>query len=199
MSQNTLLDQNQYWKDFKLRNYQDFRMELYERMIISLTCQKFSELNEIGIFHNVKDKMYWNQMKIDAESGNYSSWISKGVFFGIWTTLFSPETSFTFVTNPIQYMIRFRIMADYCIYNPNDPLHVALWNQFMQSPDFRLPNSWENPQRLAERLKDNHYPFHSIFFEKYHIAGLIGYSDYVSFVLLNPNAIAKTDFFEYPV
>jgi len=193
-----------HWMKLKSTDYERFRTELYSKIQTSLEKDSIRNINRQGIYHNVKNRQFWEQMKVEYNSPlpNIQHWLGKGNTFGIWCSLFSPHTTYTFTTLSEIPIIRFKLYPISFIYDPCNPLCVKAWNLFITTHHFQKPNEFDelkNDQQrsLADRLKDANLPFHALFYSVMKCVGVIGHSDYCALVILNTDLIQSAEFQHY--
>jgi len=190
------------WLELKT-DYSKWRSELYRLTKEFLTSSDRFELfkhNNDGYFHHVSEANHFRQMQEDYENiGRVpEEWLSKGNVPGIWTAMFNPHNTYSIAHLPI-HIIRFYFKDGFFIYDRENPNHEKLlesWNGKGRK------NPWKNLRNnrgvsLEERMKSNEYPSHKGFYEDNKFGALIGYSDYISPVIVLTDAIEKIEFLEF--
>jgi hypothetical protein len=189
------------WTELKL-DYSRWRSKLYKLTKELLTGSdriELSNYNEKGYFHHVRNPEYFEQMKMfwEKERTIPEEWISKGNFFGIWTAMFNPHNTYSFAQLPI-HIVRFYFKDGFFIYDKENKNHKGLsdsWNNKNRKNLWKTLRN-ENGDTLEERMKIHGYPSHKDFYEDNSFSAVVGYSDYISPVIVLGNAINKIEFLE---
>ena len=190
------------WTQLKT-NYGKWRSELYrltKELLTSSDRVELSQYNNDGYFHHVSETKHFIQMREywERESRVLDEWVSKGDFPGIWTAMFNPHNTYSFAHLPI-HIVRFYFKDGFFIYNSENPNHKKL----LASWDSRdRKNPWEflknnREVSLEERMRFHGYPSHKSFYEDNKFGALVGYSDYISPVIILEDAIGEIEFLEF--
>ena len=195
--------QNIDWIVLKEAGYWEWRKELYERTLRLLTSSDelfLAQYNHLGYFHKVLDKGHFEQMKDNWErlEGVPQEWFAKGYWPGIWTAMFDPSNTYSFHIGPI-YIIRFYFKDGYRIYDRMNPNHKKLLEAWKGWDD---KNPWEyavneHGESLEQRMKLSYLPSHKKFFKDHKFGATIGYSDYISPVVLLEDSVADVEFLNF--
>lgn len=194
-------DLNINWNKLKKSDYSFWRENLREKTLELLTSPdaNLSSWNEYGFFHRVRNPAFFRQMEAEWKANGKApqEWISKGDWPGIWTALFDPHNTYSLLKGPL-YVTRLYLKNGYCIYNPENAEHMEMWKAW---PYKESANKWEKAvnkrgRSLSQRLKEVSLgsPYHKSFFEESGFGALIGFSDYISAVILLEDSIEKADF-----
>ena len=189
------------WLELKI-DYLKWRSKLYrltKELLTSSDRFELSQHNEEGYFHHVSNPEHFKQMYADWEREKRipEEWVLKGNFPGIWTAMFSPHNTYSFAHLPIR-IIRFYFKDGFFIYDRENPNHeklLASWNGRGRK------NPWKNLRNargvsLEKRMKSDEYPSHKGFYEDNRFGALIGYSDYISPVIVLEDAVETIEFLE---
>jgi hypothetical protein len=191
---------NTDWTELKT-HYMEWRAELYKATQELLTSSDRIELanyNDKGYFHHVRDVKLFEQMQAlyEKEKSVPDEWISKGNFPGIWTAMFDPQNTFSIASLPV-CIARFHFKEGYSIYDKFNPMHKELW----ESWDKKSKDLWnllrnDSKDSLEKRMKSYGYPHLKGFYEENKFGAVIGYSDYISPVIVLGSSISKVEFFK---
>jgi len=191
------------WTALKVESYSRWRSTLWQKTMALLKSTAFSKselasLNEVGVFHHVRDKELFNKMRNEYMEKDKvpSSWISKGNFPGIWTALFNPHNTYS-IAFAEPALMRLYFKEGLYLYDSNDQEHVQLWQEWSGRD---AENPWTGKRNshgssLAERMQFFDLPHHRDFYKENQLAAVIGYSDYISLVIVDEEAIGKVEFF----
>lgn len=190
------------WKDLK-RDYPEWRGRLWsetQRLLTGSDKIGLSQYNQIGYFHRVRDPKYFEQMKQEWEQlGKLPErWIGKGNFPGIWTALFDPCNTFSVVDSLPVLVIRFYFKEGYFLFDRERSSHKRLLGKWLEKGEI-VDNPWEglrnhHGESLAEKMKLYGYPSSKNFFKEHNFGAIIGYSDYLSVVIVLEESIQKLEF-----
>ena len=194
------------WPELQVKQPPLWRTELPRRTIEVLSGSGdvyLAKHNEAGYFHNVFDAQYYGQMKDDWEAlGKVPpEWILKGNRPGIWTAMFHPCNTCSRWENPL-LIVRFYFKEGYKIFDRENETHQQLEQSWVGSN----PNPWKDAlnshgrsleQRLGSLFVSPPVSSHKKFYEDHKFGAIIGYSDYISAVILLEDAVEKVEFFEY--
>jgi hypothetical protein len=188
------------WHALKVNNPISWYRLLAEETSKTLALADLSALNEIGCYHLVRNYNHFSKMQ--AEWGKTKTvpahWISKGLWPGIWTALFSPENTFSRSRGQVN-IVKFLFMPGYRIFDANNPKHMESW---LQWPGRDMGNPWKDLKNdrqmsLEQRMDSGYYlpmPNHRKFYEQNKFGAAIGYSDYVSAVILLEESVLSAEF-----
>lgn len=190
------------WREIKSENLQEWRDRLNEETSTLLSGSEpieLSQYNDRGFYHKVDGKEIFKNMRQEWEDNNQvpEQWISRGQFPGIWTAMFDPRNTFSLKTGNL-YVLRFYFKEGYDIYDPNNPESKEQWREWDkgdQNPWSHLEN--KEGRSLEERLTSGFYlpfPNHKQFYEENNYAAALGYSDYISPVILLEDAVKQVEF-----
>jgi len=189
------------WLELK-KDYSGWRSRLWEETQRVLTCSdkvELSQYNQVGYFHKVHRQSEFERMQQEWEQLRRvpHEWISKGIFPGIWTAMFNPSNTFSIAVLPIR-IVRFYFKREYFIFDVQNPSHERLLNRWLKK-NKTIENPWKDlrnhrGESLEERMKFHGYPFHKKFFEDNNFGAIIGYSDYISAVIVLEDAIQEVEF-----
>lgn len=189
------------WTELK-RDYLTWREELYritKELLTSSDRVELSKYNNDGYFHHVSETKHFRLMQEDYERNKRvpEEWLSKGNHPGIWTAMFNPHNTYSRAHLPIQ-IIRFYFKDGFFVYDRENPNHeklLASWNgRGRKNPWKTLRNN--QGLSLGERMESHEYPSHKGFYIDNKFGALIGYSDYISPVIVLEDAIEKIEFLE---
>ena len=200
-----MLEKKIDWIKIKQDSYTKWRDLLYaetKQVLTSSIGTPLAQLNDIGFFHKVGKEEHLQKMIQDWNKFGKvrKDWIVKGYFPGIWTALFNQYNTFSISSGSI-YFIRFYFKNNYFIFDGMNDDHKLLWELWKGKQDV---NTWDNmlnekKESLTQRLKVGFYmpfPYHKKFYEDHSFGAAIGYSDYISAVILLENAIESVVFLE---
>lgn len=190
------------WTELK-KDYNKWRSELYRLTKELLTCSnkvELSQYNEHGYYHKVRKKEFFEQMKQDWKNFKKVSqeWLAKGNFPGIWTAMFDPHNTYSIHSGSL-CIVKFYFKNGYYIYDRMNSIHTNLleiWEGVSE------PNPWEtikneNGLSLKQRIEKGFFlsfPSHKKFFEDHKFGAVIGYSDYISPVIILEDSIKNVEF-----
>ncbi|GAF82836.1 unnamed protein product [marine sediment metagenome] len=183
-------------------DYHLWRKELYrltKELLTSSGRFELSKYNEEGYFHHVSDSEYFKQMRMDwdREKRVPEKWISKGYLPGIWTAMFNPHNTYSIARLPI-HIIRFYFKEGFFIYNIENRNHkkiFASWNESSRKNPWKILKN-DRRESLEERMKAYKCPTHKSFYEDNKFGAIVGYSDYISPVIVLEEAIERIEFLE---
>lgn len=192
------------WHKLRRTSPHKWRKELWENTLKLLTSSDevyLSDHNNYGYFHKVIEKEHFKQMKNDWKRlGRVPlEWISKGQYPGVWTAMFDACNTYSLHHGPL-YIVRFYFKNGYRIYDENNQNHKNLldnWNGENET------NPWDclitkYGYSLKDRISYLRLPFptHKKFLEDHKFGAAIGYSDYVSPVILLEDSVESVEFSE---
>ena len=177
------------------------RDELYRRTLAELRKSvELADLNDLGVYHKVHEFPHFEQMVRDwIELQQVPDfWISKGRWPGIWSALFEPEYTFSLATLPA-HIVRFRFNPGYYLFDGQNEEHQEMFDNWSGRGK---RNSWTKAynsrnESLADRLKSGGQlplPHHKRFYSDNKFGAAIGYSDYVSPVILLEDSVNRVEF-----
>jgi len=173
--------------------------KLTKELLTNSDRVELSKYNEEGYYHHVPNYEHFKQMQLfwGKERRVPEEWIYKGKSPGIWTSMFSPYNTFSIAPIPV-CVIQFHFKDGFFIYdrkNLNHKKTLRSWrNRRKRNPWKFLKN--DEGKTLEERLRLHRYPSHKDFYENNSFSAIIGYSDYVSPVIMLEHAIESVEFFE---
>lgn len=189
------------WVELK-SDYSGWREELYgltKELLTSSDRFELSKYNEEGYFHHVSSSEQFRQMRVywDGEKRVPEEWIAKGSFPGIWTAMFDSHNTYSWAPTPI-CVLRFFFREGFLIYDVMNPKHRNILSSW-KSNDRKNP--WgdlknDSGKSLEQRMRSNGLPSHKCFFEDNNFGAVIGYSDYVSPVIVLEESIENVRFLE---
>lgn len=189
------------WLELK-HNYSRWRSELNrltKELLTNSDRVELSEYNEDGYFHHLPNSEYFEQMKMlwEKERAVPEEWISKGNFFGIWTAMFNQHNTYSIAHLPI-HIIRFYFRDGFFVYDKDNTTHKKLSNSWNSKNRKNLWRALRNEQGkpLEERMKFHGYPSHKDFYEDNRFGAVVGYSDYISPVIVLGHTIKELEFIE---
>jgi hypothetical protein len=189
------------WSELR-HDYSRWRAELYRLTRELLTKSdrvELSQHNEDGYFHHVSNSENFERMQSfwKREMVVPKEWISKGSFPRIWTAMFSPHNTYSIAHLPIN-IIRFYFKDGFFIYDKENPEHEKLSRTWNSRNRNNLWKTLRNKQgeNLEERMKSHCYPSHKDFYEDNNFGAVVGYSDYISPVIMLGHAVKDLEFFE---
>lgn len=165
---------------------------------------EFSSLNDTGCYHRVCEDKHFMRMKREYERLGHvpDSWIARGNWPGIWAALFEPGN--TFSTGTLKNIARLRFEDGFFLYDSANPEDTKLWADWQgketPNPRANLPDQTGMPLAtkllLYQQMDDSlvHLPHHAGFYREHKFGAAIGYSDYVSVVVLDPKCIKEVEF-----
>ena len=201
------------WEFLKSKDYMHWRETLYKETMVLLNAmaahkRELSEINDVGSYHKVFEPKegeadIYQQMKdsYKAEGKVPEDWISKGNYPGIWTCLFNPNNAFSFTIKPVMHMMTFEFNDGYHVFDGMLQEHQEMWSQYEKNKASKVENSWSNMSNsgnssLEKRLGQHHLPSHKGFYEENKFGAVAGYSDYMSLVIMLPEAVKNVTFFD---
>lgn len=165
------------------------------------TSVALSEFNTNVFFHKVHRKQHFEAMRNqwDAVKKVTMDWISKGYWPGIWTAMDSPHHTYTISEAPI-YIIRFYFKSFYYAFDPFCEVHQKFWERWA-SRNQNKSNVWNKTRdsqgkTLKDKTEWRKWPFHFQFYQDFKIGAVIGYEDFISPVIVNPEGIDRVEFIE---
>lgn len=129
------------------------------------------------------------------------SWIAKGDYPGIWLAMFSHRNTAELVSSPL-FFLRFYFKSEYAIFNSQNPDQQQIWEEWSGK---NLPNPWAEIANskgihLEQRMKGGGFyrpfPHHKRFYEEYAFGAALGYSDYITPVIVLEDSVADIDFID---
>lgn len=170
-----------------------------QKLLTSLNLFELSEYNHMGYFHRVFNQSEFKRMQQEWEElGRVPpKWVSKGNFPGIWTALFDPCNTFSFSALPVM-TVRFFFRKGYFIFDSSNRLHKELLKRWKKENESK-ENPWQKivdgkGQSLEEKMNLHGLPSHKGFFEDNDFGASIGYSDYISVVIVLEDSIQMVKF-----
>ena len=189
------------WPSLKA-NYIEWRAELYratEQLLTSSDQVELAKYNNLGYFHHVNDAGVFEQMResFEREKKVPEEWFSKGFFPGIWTAMFDANNTFSIAALPV-CIVRFYFKEGFSIYNKYNPMHKEMWESWESKNSKDLWKLLRNDKgdSLEKRMKSGGYPHSKGFYEENRFGSVIGYSDYISPVIVLGSAVSKVEFFK---
>lgn len=189
------------WHDLKSRDFERWKYELYgetEKLLKSSDRVELASYNDIGYYHNFKGPDFYAKAKETwgRKPGAISKRICSGWYPGIWTVMFDQVNSHSPPERPHAVRITFR--EGFSVYDRQNQVHKEMagyWN-----PDQR-ENPWEDVSdvwgwNFARKMELHQYPSHKSFYEENKIGAVIGYSDFISPVIILEEAVDKVEFLE---
>jgi len=209
------------WRELK-KDFKPYRQKLKETVTsvlqpIASERKSLDLLNPIGIYHfdkkHYKDKK--DQYLKEKQKGTVrvpESWVTIYSEYGagMWCNLFDPHNSYNIniVTNttetPLPYM-KILFKPDYYLWDPKSEVHVELWKKWLTENYNKKPNPWSNiktygqfsmEQNASNPIVCKSFPFHHSFYKENRFAAVIGYSDYTSLIVLDPDSIKEVEFLQ---
>lgn len=188
------------WKKLAIRNYTAWRDISNQKTLEVLTRSSMldlSTLNDIGCFHKEKEENILTTMKEDYEQYGTipTEWFYQRYWPGIWAALFDPVNCSSQAYEGTK-VIRMYFNKGFYIYDKLSTEHKNKWEKWGAKGSKNQWSSLINPQgiSLERRLKNHDLPHHKKFFEEYKFGAAIGYSDYISVVVLLPKAVQRIQF-----
>lgn len=187
------------WPVVKSMDFEKWKYELYcetEKVLKNTGMPELSSYNELGYYHNVKNPGRYAQAKETwtKDKKAISERICAGSYPGIWTSMFHPCNTHNLVEKPNVIMFTFR--NNFFIYDRQNPAHREIavsWDpQGMENPWEQARDRWG--WNFARKMELSQYPSHKSFYEDNNIGAVIGYSDYMSPVIILEEAIEKVEF-----
>lgn len=190
------------WLELKEKDYLRWKDTLIEKTLALLKSSgmlELTQLNEIGCFHRVRDGQLYEKMKQESETSEAISetWISKGDYPGIWTALFDPYNTFSFsIGTP--HIIRFYFKDGFYLYDKYSGEHQRMWEGWRSKGD---SNPWsellnDSGVSLEERMRTQGLPHQRQFYTENRFGAVIGYSDYISVIIILPESVKRVEFFD---
>lgn len=188
------------WPELK-KNYLRWRNRLWTETHKLFTISdrvELSRYNQLGYFHKVPNQNWFKQMQHDwRQLGEIpQKWISKGGLPGIWTAMFDSCNTFSLAKLPI-LIVRFYFKEGYFIFDGQNPSHsnlLKLWSgENRENPWKKLKNC--RGESLEDKMKLHGFPSHKRFFEDNDFGAVLGYSDYISPIIVLEKSIKKIEFF----
>lgn len=187
------------WNALKNGNYLEWRSLLREETSKLLRGSGEFELsmhNQSGYYHKVNGIEEFRSMRDrwDKERKVPQDWITKGNFPGIWTAMFNPNNTFSYATMPIG-IVRFYFKEGFFLYDSEKVEHTKLLEEWHEEGE----NPWKSAQNergrsLENRLIDSGLPSSKNFYVANNFGAVVGYSDYISVVILLENSISNVEF-----
>lgn len=194
------------WAKLKRTDYLRWIKELEDRTLDLLTAHDetyLARFNEHGYFHRPPEMEHFEQMKRDWKRFGRvpEEWIYKGEWPGIWTAMFDLRNTYSFRIGPL-YAVRFYFKDGFRIYNGMNPKHISQWESWDAKGQ---PNPWEHAlnehgQSLKQRMENDlrpPLPSHKNFFRDHKFGAVIGYSDYISPVIILEDSVENVEFLDF--
>ncbi|HLC90191.1 MAG TPA: hypothetical protein VJI15_00320 [Candidatus Nanoarchaeia archaeon] len=98
------------------------------------------------------------------------------------------------------FFLRFYFKQNYFIFDHQNPHHQQMWNEW---PGKETPNPWTEMKNtkginLEQRMKEggfyHPFPHHKRFYEEHSFGAALGYSDYISPVVILEDSVADVQF-----
>lgn len=190
------------WWEIKSERPFEWREKLAEETLNLFSDSRqveLSQYNEKGYYHKVSSEEIFEKMRQEWKDNDQvpEEWISRGKFPGIWTAMFNPINTFSRKTGAL-YALRFYFKDGYHIYDSKSPEKKEKWEEWDKqdlNPWAHLENG--DGETLKERLESGLYrpfPSHKKFYEENDYGAAIGYSDYISPVILLEESISDVKF-----
>ena len=160
---------------------------------------ELSMYNEERYFHHVHDTKHFQEMRDfwEREKRVPEEWIYKGIWPGIWTAMFHPCNTYSFAPEPI-HIIRIYFKNGFFIYDRENVGHRKLWESWS---GWSMNNPWRNLKNdegmsLERRMRNHRFPSYKGFYQANGFGALIGYSDYISPVIVLEGSIERVEFLD---
>ncbi len=182
-------------------DYLVWRSLLYYHTKNLLICSEkveLSEFNDFGYFHHVPETSFRQMSGQWEDSGKVpEEWITKGDYPGIWTAMFDSHNTYSWAKQPV-YIVRFYFKDGFFIYDKKNPVHNDLFQTWDSGNRANKWNFLENTkgQTMGKRMEFNGYPSHKEFFKENKFGAVVGYSDYISPVIVLEDSIENVEFIE---
>lgn len=189
------------WPRLK-ENYRTWRFALFKKTLGTLSSSEMlelSQLNDIGYYHNVRSSKAFTKMRTEMNGTGAvpENWIYEKGEPGIWTALFDPCNTYSISSEP-PHIMQFYFKDGFYLFDLDSSKHQELWASWQANG---TSNPWSTllnggTSSLEERMKSQGFPDHKAFYKEHNFGATIGYSDYISAVVVLPEAVEKVVFLD---